>query len=61
MTTGTIIYTKVIEVRDCVNCSVPFGAPEDFFDQIVQHEMVAAGERLDKVGGVFASLQRDRC
>src|SRR6266487_724242 len=31
--------------------------PEDFFNQIVQHEMVAAGERSDEAGGVFMSLQ----
>ena len=30
--------------------------PEDFFNQIVQHEMVAAGERCDEAGGVFMSL-----
>ena len=27
--------------------------PEDFFHQIVQHEMVAAGERSDEAGGVL--------
>ena len=31
--------------------------PEDFFHQIVQHEMVAAGERSDEAGGVFMSPQ----
>ena len=31
--------------------------PEDFFHQIVQHEMVAAGERSDEAGGVLLSLQ----
>ncbi len=34
--------------------------PQDFFEQIVQHEMVAAGERLDEAGGVFMSLQGKR-
>src|SRR5260221_255482 len=31
--------------------------PQDFFHQIVQHEMVTAGERLDEAGGVLLSLQ----
>src|SRR5205823_1543286 len=30
--------------------------PEDFFHQIVQHEMMAAGERSDEAGGVLLSL-----
>ena len=30
---------------------------QDFFHQIVQHEMVAAGERSDEAGGVLLSLQ----
>ncbi len=34
--------------------------PEDFFNQIVQHEMVAAGERGDEVGGIFMSLYGKR-
>ena len=34
--------------------------PEDFFHQIVQHEMVAAGERSDEAGGVLLSLQGKR-
>jgi hypothetical protein len=35
-----------------------FGLPlQDFFKQIVQHEMVAAAERLDEAGGVGMSLQ----
>src|SRR4030067_2529682 len=29
---------------------------QDFFNQIVQHEMVAAGEILDKAGGVLMPL-----
>ena len=29
---------------------------QDFFNQIVQHEMVAAGERFDKAGGIFMPL-----
>ena len=29
---------------------------QDFFHQIVQHEMVAAGERFDEAGGVLMSL-----
>ena len=29
---------------------------QDFFNQVVHHEMVAAGERLDEAGGVFMSL-----
>ena len=33
---------------------------QDFFDQIVQHEMVAAGERLDEAGGVLMSLHGKR-
>ena len=38
-----------------------FGLPlEDFFDQIVEHEVVAAGERGDEAGSVFTALQRDR-
>lgn len=35
-------------------------APQDFLDQIVQHEMVAAGEGLDEVGGVLVTLHRNR-
>ena len=31
--------------------------PENFFHQVVQHEMVAAGERGDEAGGIFMSLQ----
>src|SRR6202011_4502453 len=31
--------------------------PEDFFHQIVEHEMVAAGERSDEAGGVLLSLK----
>src|SRR5207302_3531009 len=30
--------------------------PEDFFKQIVQHEMVAAGERSDGAGCIFMPL-----
>ena len=33
---------------------------QDFFDQIVQHEMVGAGERSDEAGGVVMSLQGER-
>jgi len=33
---------------------------QDFFHQIVQHEMVAAGEGLDEAGGVLMSLHRER-
>ena len=33
---------------------------QDFFNQIVQHEMVTAGERLDKAGSVLMSLHRKR-
>ena len=33
---------------------------QDFFNQIVQHEMVAAGERLDEAGGVLMSLHGNR-
>ena len=33
---------------------------QDFFDQIVQHEMVTAGERFDEAGGVFLPLHRNR-
>ncbi len=33
---------------------------QDFFNQIVQHEMVAAGERFDKAGGVLMPLHRNR-
>ena len=33
---------------------------QDFFNQIVHHEMVAAGERLDEAGGVLMSLHRKR-
>ena len=33
---------------------------QDFFNQIVQHEMVAAGERFDEAGGVLMSLHRNR-
>src|SRR5688572_21081988 len=33
---------------------------QDFFDQIVHHEMVTAGERLDEVAGVFMSLHGNR-
>ena len=29
---------------------------QDFFDQVVQHEMVAAGEGFDEAGGVLMSL-----
>jgi hypothetical protein len=29
---------------------------QDLFDQVVEHEMMAAGEGLDKAGGVLASL-----
>ncbi|HEV2655216.1 MAG TPA: hypothetical protein VGT82_09655 [Ktedonobacteraceae bacterium] len=32
-------------------------ALEDFFQQIVQHELVAAGERADEACGVLMSLQ----
>ena len=31
-------------------------ALKNFFDQIVQHKTVAAGESLDKTGGVFPPL-----
>src|SRR5260221_538933 len=34
--------------------------PENFFKQIVQHEMVAAGKRFDEAGGVFMPLQGKR-
>ncbi len=35
-----------------------FGLPlEDFFDQVVEHEVVAAGERRDEACDVFAALQ----
>jgi len=33
---------------------------ENFFNQIIQHESVAARERLDEAGGVFLSLHGDR-
>src|SRR5947209_8284020 len=33
---------------------------QDFFKQIVQHEMVAASERGDEAGGVLLSLQGNR-
>ena len=33
---------------------------QDFFNQIVQHKMVAAGEGFDEAGGVFMSLHRNR-
>ena len=33
---------------------------QDFFNQIVQHEMVAAGERFDEAGGVLLSLHGKR-
>ena len=33
---------------------------QDFFHQIVQHEMVAAGEGLDETGGVLMSLHGKR-
>ena len=29
---------------------------QDFFNQIVQHEVVTAGERIDKAGDIFMSL-----
>ena len=32
---------------------------QHFFNQVVQHEMVAAGERLDEACGVLMSLQRN--
>src|SRR5260221_4179723 len=31
--------------------------PQDFFHQIVQHEMAPAAERPDEAGGVLLSLQ----
>ena len=38
-----------------------FGLPlEDFLDQVVEHKVVAAGERPDEACDVFAALQRDR-
>ena len=38
-----------------------FGLPlEDLLDQVVEHEVVAAGERRDEAGDVVAALQRDR-
>ena len=38
-----------------------FGLPlEDLLDQVVEHEVVAAGERRDEAGDVFTALQRDR-
>ena len=38
-----------------------FGLPlEDFLDQVVEHEVVAAGERRDEARGVLTALQRDR-
>jgi hypothetical protein len=33
---------------------------QDFFQQIVQHEMMAAGERADEASGVFMPLQGKR-
>jgi len=33
---------------------------QHFFDQVIQHEMVAAGERLDEAGGVLMPLHRER-
>ena len=33
---------------------------QDFFNQIVQHEMVAAGERFDETGGILMSLHGKR-
>ena len=33
---------------------------QDIFDQIVQHEMVAAGKGLDKPGGILMSLHGNR-
>ena len=33
---------------------------QDFFNQIVQHEMVAAGEGFDEAGGVLMSLHGKR-
>ena len=30
---------------------------ENFFDQVIKHKAVAAGERFDKTGGVFLALQ----
>jgi len=35
-------------------------AMQDFLEQIVQDEMVAAAEGLDEIACVGASLQRDR-
>jgi len=29
--------------------------PQDLLDQVVQHEMVAAGERFDEAGGILTS------
>jgi hypothetical protein len=34
-------------------------AVQDFFHQIVQHKPVAAGERLNEVGGVRLALHRE--
>ena len=33
---------------------------QNFFHQVVQHEMMAAGERLDETGGVLMPLHRKR-
>ena len=33
---------------------------QNLFNQIVQHEMVAAGERFDEAGGILMSLHRKR-
>jgi hypothetical protein len=33
---------------------------QDFFNEIVQHEMMAAGEGLDEAGGVVLSLHGKR-
>src|SRR5262249_24305039 len=38
-----------------------FGLPlQNFFHQVIQHEMVAAGERADEAGRVWLSLQGKR-
>src|SRR5512143_2330759 len=33
---------------------------QDFFNQIIQHKMVAARERLDETGGILMALHGDR-
>src|SRR5688572_6269934 len=33
---------------------------QDFFNQIVHHEIVAAGERFDEAAGILMPLQRNR-